>query len=201
MILKLLRKYTQLSDEQIVEKYQSGHDVYYAALLFERYNEMTVSLALSYLKNETDAEDAVMESFEIMVADLKKAEVKNFGGWYYSVVRNHLLKVKRKREKRSNVDLIEGYHDSAGEDSKFESIFNDDQTDGDKLIDETLKELKPMQAKCLQLFYLDGKSYKEIVSELKISEKEVKSHVQNGKRKMKIILENKNVKSIDEIAF
>ena len=200
MILKLLRKYTQLSDEQIVEKYQSGHDVYYAALLFERYNEMTVSLALSYLKNETDAEDAVMESFEIMVADLKKAEVKNFGGWYYSVVRNHLLKVKRKREKRSNVDLIEGYHDSAGEDSKFESIFNDDQTDGDKLIDETLKELKPMQAKCLQLFYLDGKSYKEIVSELKISEKEVKSHVQNGKRKMKIILENKNVKSIDEIS-
>jgi len=200
VILKLLRKYTQLSDEQIVEKYQSGHDVYYAALLFERYNEMTVSLALSYLKNETDAEDAVMESFEIMVTDLKKAEVKNFGGWYYSVVRNHLLKVKRKRERYSSVDLIEGYHDSAGEDAKFESIFNDDQTDGDRLIDETLKELKPMQAKCLQLFYLDGKSYKEIVSELKISEKEVKSHVQNGKRKMKIILENKNVKSIDEIS-
>jgi len=200
VILKLLRKYTQLSDEQIVEKYQSGHDVYYAALLFERYNEMTVSLALSYLKNETDAEDAVMESFEIMVADLKKAEVKNFGGWYYSVVRNHLLKVKRKREKHLSVDLVEGYHDSAGEDSKFETIFNDDLNDGDVLINETLKELKPLQAKCLELFYLEGKTYKEIVSQLSISEKEVKSHVQNGKRKMKIILENKNVKSIDEIS-
>lgn len=200
MILKLLRKYTQLSDEQIVEKYQSGHDVYYAALLFERYNEMTVSLALSYLKNEADAEDAVMESFEIMVADLKKAEVKNFGGWYYSVVRNHLLKVKRKREKHSSVDLIEGYHDNVGEDSKFETIFNDDLNDGDELINETLKELKPLQAKCLELFYLEGKSYKEIVSKLNISEKEVKSHVQNGKRKMKIILENKNVKSINGIS-
>jgi RNA polymerase sigma-70 factor (ECF subfamily) len=174
--------------------------VYYAALLFERYNEMTVSLALSYLKNETDAEDAVMESFEIMVADLKKAEIKNFGGWYYSVVRNHLLKVKRKREKHSSVDLIEGFHDSAGEDSMFESILNDDQVDGDDLISETLKEMKPMQAKCLQLFYLEGKSYKEIVLNLGISEKEVKSHVQNGKRNMKIILENKNVKSIDEIS-
>jgi RNA polymerase sigma factor (sigma-70 family) len=200
VILKLLRKYTQLSDEQIVEKYQSGHDVYYAALLFERYNEMTVSLALSYLKNEADAEDAVMESFEIMVADLKKAEVKNFGGWYYSVVRNHLLKVKRKREKHSSVDLIEGYHDNVGEDSKFETIFNDDLNDGDELINETLKELKPLQAKCLELFYLEGKSYKEIVSKLNISEKEVKSHVQNGKRKMKIILENKNVKSINGIS-
>lgn len=200
MILKLLRKYTQLSDEQIVEKYQSGFDVYYAALLFERYNEMTVSLALSYLKNETDAEDAVMESFEIMVADLKKAEIKNFGGWYYSVVRNHLLKVKRKREKRSSVDLVEGYHDSAGEDSLFESIMNDDRVDGDDLISETLNEMKPMQANCLKLFYLEGKTYKEIVKNLGITEKEVKSHVQNGKRNMKIILENKNVKSIDEIS-
>lgn len=200
MILKLLRKYTQLTDEQIVEKYQSAHEVYYAAILFERYNEMTVSLALNYLKNETDAEDAVMECFELMIGDLKKAEIKNFGGWYYSVVRNHLLKIKRKREKRSSVDLIEGYHDSAGEDTKFELLFNDDKIDGDELIAETLKELKPIQAKCLQLFYLDGKSYKEIVSQLKISEKEVKSHVQNGKRKMKIILENKNVKSFDEIS-
>ena len=200
MILKLLRKYTQLSDEQIVEKYQSGHDVYYAALLFERYNEMTVSLALSYLKNETDAEDAVMESFEIMVADLKNAEIKNFGGWYYSVVRNHLLKVKRKREKYSSVDLIEGFHDNAGEDSKFQKMFNDDLRDGDELINEALKQLKPLQSQCLQLFYLEGKSYKEVVSKLNISEKEVKSHVQNGKRKMKIILENKNVNSFDEIS-
>lgn len=200
MILKLLRKYTQLSDEQIVDKYQSGYDVYYAALLFERYNEMTVSLALNYLKNETDAEDAVMESFEIMVADLKKADIKNFGGWYYSVVRNHLLKVKRKREKHSSVDLIEGYHDSAGEDPGFKTILNDDRVDGDELISETLNELKPMQGKCLQLFYLEGVSYKEIALKLNISEKEVKSHVQNGKRKMKIILENKNVKSIDEIS-
>ncbi|MEX1193255.1 MAG: sigma-70 family RNA polymerase sigma factor [Brumimicrobium sp.] len=200
MILKLLRKYTQYSDEQLVEKYQADYDVYYAALLFERYNEMTVSLALNYLKNETDAEDATMECFEIMVNDLKGTKVENFGGWYYSVVRNYLLKVKRHREKHYSVDLVEGYHDKADDDIQFENLFNDEKLNAEELINEVLKGLKPMQVKCIKMFYLEGKSYKAIVEALNISEKDVKSHVQNGKRKMKIILENKNVKSIDEIS-
>lgn len=200
MILKLLRKYTQYSDEQLVKKYQADKDVYYAALLFERYNEMTVSLAINYLKNETDAEDAAMECFEIMVKELTNTKVENFGGWYYSVVRNYLLKAKRHREKRYSVDLIEGYHDQADDDIQFEKIFEGDKVNAEEILEKILDELKPMQAKCVKLFYLENNSYKVIAKNLKISEKEVKSHVQNGKRKMKIILENKNVNSINEIS-
>lgn len=108
MLLQLLRKYIQYSDEALVKKFQASMDSYYAGLLFERYNEMTVSLALGYLKNEDDAEDAVMDCFEILFRDLKTAEVKNFGGWYYSVVKNHLLKLKSKRRKLEGDELIEG---------------------------------------------------------------------------------------------
>ncbi|MDX1653351.1 MAG: sigma-70 family RNA polymerase sigma factor [Brumimicrobium sp.] len=200
MILRILRKYKQLSDAQLVDKFQTTKDIYYAALLFERYNEMTVSLALNYLKNETDAEDATMECFELMSKDLKETEVQNFGGWYYSLVRNYLLKVNRKKGAQPHYDLIEGYHDRFEDDEGFKEIFSDERVDGEKIIQEVLLELKPLQARCIELFYLNGKSYKEITTILSISENEVKSHVQNGKRKMKILLESKNVKSIDKIS-
>lgn len=201
MLLQLLRKYVQYSDEALVKKFQASMDSYYAGLLFERYNEMTVSLALSYMKNESDAEDAVMDCFEILFKDLKTAEVKNFGGWYYSVVRNHLLKLKRKRRKLSGDELIEGYHDqSEDEEGLFEQLFDNRNEEIEKLIEETMKMLKPEQESCVKAFYMEEKSYKEIAKEFKISENTVKSNIQNGKRKLKIELEKRNVKSVHEIS-
>ena len=201
MLLQLLRKYIQYSDEALVKKFQASKDSYYAGLLFERYNEMTVSLALSYLKNESDAEDAVMDCFEILFKDLKTAEVKNFGGWYYSVVRNHLLKLKRRRRKLSGDELIEGYHDQdKDEDGLFEQLFDNQDEEVEKLIEEVMKTLKPEQEECVKAFYMEDKSYKEISKALNLPEKTVKSNIQNGKRKLKIELEKRNVKSVHEIS-
>ena len=199
MLLQLLRKYAQYTDEDLVKKFQASKDSYYVGLLFERYNEMTVSLALNYLKNETDAEDAVMECFEILLDELKKTEVKNFGGWYYSIVRNHLLKVKRRRKKQQGDELVEGIYKEKGE-GLFALLFDNKEEEMSQLVAALLGTLKPDQSRCIEAFYLNDKSYKEIARELSISEKEVKSHLQNGKRKLKIELEKRNVKSINEIS-
>ncbi len=198
MILQLLRKYTQLSDEDLVKKYQSSNDAYYAALLFDRYNELTVSLAMSYLKNEADAEDATMECFELIVNDLRKTEVENFGGWYYSVVRNYLLKVKRRRQKLVQEDNIETRLEV--DDESWQQLFDSSEEVLTEYLNELLETLKDDQRICIQRFYLDGKSYKEIEQLENIPEKKVKSHIQNGKRKLKIELDKRNVKSINEIS-
>ena len=198
MILQLLRKYTQLSDEELVKKYQSSKDVYYVALLFERYNELTVSLSMSYLKNTVDAEDATMECFELMVSDLKGTQISNFGGWYYSMVRNHLLKVKRKRSKTVQEDDIEQRLES--DDETWEKVFTSGDESLQSYVKELLGSLKKEQRICIEHFYLEGKSYKEIENIENIPEKKVKSHIQNGKRKLKIELEKRNVKSFNEIS-
>lgn len=198
MILQLLRKYTQLSDEDLVQKYQSSKDVYYVALLFDRYNELTVSLSMSYLKNTTEAEDATMECFELMVKDLKSTDVSNFGGWYYSMVRNYLLKVKRKRQRMIQEYDVERRLDR--DDDSWRDVFNSGDEDLQVYVKELLTGLKPEQRICIERFYLDGKSYKEIETIEKIPEKKVKSHIQNGKRKLKLELEKRNVKSFDEIS-
>ncbi len=48
--------------------------------------------------------------------------------------------------------------------------------------------LKNNQKMCLGMFYLEGKSYADIAMELNFSLKDVKSHIQNGKRNLKLKL-------------
>ena len=44
------------------------------------------------------------------------------------------------------------------------------------------------QRVCIQLFYYEDKSYREIADETGYSDKEVKSYLQNGKKKLEKLL-------------
>lgn len=206
MLLALLRKYSEYSDEKLVEKYQKSLDTYYVALLFDRYNELTVSMSMSYLKNKMDAEDATMDCFETLTKDLKDVKVENFGGWYYSVVRNLLLKYKRQNKRVFNAASgdysSESFHieNENKTEIDLESLFEQEgNKDLSSLIEELLEEIKTEQADAVRKFYLEKKSYQEIANEMSTTEKKVKSWIQNGKRNLKIKLENKNINSSHEI--
>jgi RNA polymerase sigma-70 factor (ECF subfamily) len=58
-------------------------------------------------------------------------------------------------------------------------------------LDQAIIELKPDQKQCIMLFYIEEKSYQQIVEMTAYTLKEVKSHIQNGKRNLKISLEKK----------
>jgi RNA polymerase sigma-70 factor (ECF subfamily) len=52
-----------------------------------------------------------------------------------------------------------------------------------------MEQLGESQRKCIELFYLEEISYKEVSIMTGLSMNEVKSHIQNGKRNLRIILE------------
>ncbi|MEZ4917135.1 MAG: sigma factor-like helix-turn-helix DNA-binding protein, partial [Chitinophagales bacterium] len=58
----------------------------------------------------------------------------------------------------------------------------------------SLKDLKENQQMCLRMFYLEGMSYADIVEKTNYTLNEVKSNIQNGKRNLKIKLEEKGVR-------
>ena len=58
------------------------------------------------------------------------------------------------------------------------------------LIQEAFKKLKNPQQKCMTLFYLEDKSYKEIEEKTEYTLNQIKSYLQNGKRKLKILIES-----------
>lgn len=57
------------------------------------------------------------------------------------------------------------------------------------LLETALEDLNEKQKTCIKLFYLENKSYQEITNLLGISNMEVKSFIQNGKRNLKLKLE------------
>jgi RNA polymerase sigma-70 factor (ECF subfamily) len=59
-------------------------------------------------------------------------------------------------------------------------------------LEEVLPLLKMDQRICIELFYLKEQSYQQISESLKMSLMQVKSAIQNGKRNLKIRLEERN---------
>ena len=58
-------------------------------------------------------------------------------------------------------------------------------------LNEAIDAIKDDQRVCIKLFYLGNKSYEEISQTTGFTFKQVKSHIQNGKRNLKIYLTEK----------
>jgi RNA polymerase sigma-70 factor (ECF subfamily) len=56
-------------------------------------------------------------------------------------------------------------------------------------LNRAIDSLNDEQKLCIELFYLRDLSYKEITDQTGMNESKVKSHIQNGKRNLKIFLE------------
>jgi RNA polymerase sigma-70 factor (ECF subfamily) len=53
-------------------------------------------------------------------------------------------------------------------------------------LESAIERLEPRQKKCIELFFLQEKSYAEIVAETGFEMLQVKSYIQNGKRNLQI---------------
>lgn len=102
------------------------------------------------------------------------------------VARNHCLMQLRDR----NIFIqVEEKNELAAEWSDKEEMLAKEQSLS--LLESTLNELNEAQKTCLILFYLQKKSYQEIVDATGYNLLQVKSHIQNGKRNLKILVEKK----------
>lgn len=180
------RRYQKYSNEQLIAAYQKTSDKTIVGILYKRYAHKVLGLCLNYLKNLQDAEDAVMELFIHLTEELKKHDIENFEPWLFFVCRNFCLKKLRKNLSKKNaaiseineevfVEFIEE-KDHYSEEERLEALSN------------AVNQLKEDQKRCIVLFYFEKKSYKEIETQTSYSLKEIKSHIQNGKRNLKNLL-------------
>ena len=156
--------------------------------LYERYAELIYALGLRYLGTPQRAEDAGMEIWAVLLEKLPQHEVTNFRSWLQTTVRNHCL-MQLRREKRDPL------RQSAGELVQSDRLLHpsgeptEDSPDTRALYG-CIKKLKAEQKRCIQLFYLsEGESYQTIAEQLQLTVGRVRSHIQNGRRNLKICLE------------
>lgn len=181
-----------LTDEQLVKRYSQSHDQDVIGVLFERYTHLLFTVCYKYLQNDAEAEDTVMFVFEKLFEELKKTEVLNFRSWVYTLCKNQCL--MQLRQRKSNDAAKEKMLAQLDEEiMEFESDLHLINGGSDehriRYLETALGELKNEQRQCIELFYINQKSYKEVELITGLTYNEVKSHLQNGKRKLKQIIE------------
>jgi RNA polymerase sigma-70 factor (ECF subfamily) len=185
---------SSLNDEEILGLYKQSRDKKLLGELFKKHALMVFTVSMKYLKNEDDANDAVMNIFEKLIKDIHQHQPENFKAWLYTLTKNHCLMILRKPSKESTLDFKE--NTDGFMESDFFLHLSDEGKDKEEqlqILEKALPELKTQQRTCIELFYLKGKSYEEIAKQEKLSLNEVKSAIQNGKRNLKIILNKKGL--------
>jgi RNA polymerase sigma factor (sigma-70 family) len=175
------------SDEELIEKYKKENSNFYLGELFERYIRFVFLICMKYLKDEEISKDISMQVFEKLTDDLLRFEVKNFKSWLHVVVRNSCF--MHLRADKHTVSLsVEAKNDllkNMETDDESHLIENDPKEIRLKQLEQAISSLDEDQKKCIELFYLKEKSYKEVTELTGFSMNLVKSHIQNGKRNLK----------------
>lgn len=183
-----------LTDEDLVRAYRASGDKTLVGELYVRYSHLVYGLCLNYFRDKEIARDAVLVLFEKLFEALKKNEPDNFKIWLTFVARNHCISELRKMKTRS--ERAEAYL----REDEFAIIVdpeNPQQENAEKREEKLIKleaavnALGEEQRKCVELFYFQDKSYQEISRLTGFTEKQVKSHLQNGKRNLKQYLEER----------
>lgn len=181
-------KYASCSDPELIRLFKEKNDNSFVGILYQRYGHLVLGLCLKYLKNRDDAQDAVVQIFTNLLSDLKRYDIEYFKSWLYVYSKNFCLMELRKRqsllkkelELKENTHLVVDLNDAAHPEEKEKQIL---------MMEKAIEELNAHQQQCIRLFYLENKSYIEITVLTGYALNDVKSHIQNGKRNLKLKLE------------
>jgi len=186
------RELLSLPDEQLVGRYADTHNKEIIGVLYERYTHLLFTVCYKYLGNDADAEDTVMLVFEKLFELLKKSEINNFKSWIYTITKNECLMHLRHRKSGDRVkdENLRNLESEIMESAHPNHLLS--TGDGEhciRYLETAIGILSPEQKQCIELFYMNEKSYREVEQITGYSYNEVKSHIQNGKRNLKQMLE------------
>ena len=179
-------KYKHIDDQQLLLYFYEDKNNEWLGILLNRYTLLLLGVCMKYLKNEEEAKDSVQQVFLKTITELQKYKVDYFKSWVYMVAKNHCL-MKLRNKNNLPVEINEQLHGTADELTDTKRL-----QEKDLLLtkmEQALSQLNMEQQQCVTLFYLHKKSYQEIVADTSFSLLQVKSHIQNGKRNLKIMLE------------
>ena len=189
------RNFRNLPDQELVEKYRSTEDLIFLGELYSRYLHLVYGVCLKFLTDREESKDAVMQIFEKLIIEIPKRSIENFRSWLHVVTKNYCL-MQLRSDKSKNDRFSEWINDTVGFMETTIDLHPLDE-DSDLLyrdLEECIERLKEEQKKCIMQFYFENRCYNEIAADMDLDVKTVKSYLQNGKRNLKLCLEEKNVR-------
>jgi len=183
----LANRHAHISDEELLHLFKKDGNNDWLGILLQRYSVLLVGVCMKYLREEEAAKDAVQQVFVKALTELdKQYRIENFGGWLYRIAINFCL-----NQLRNQKHLVRDYPFSRMPDGEEEEeALHWEKIKDYENLESAISSLKKEQEVTIRMFYYEHKSYQEIAEQTGYSIKMVKSYIQNGKRNLKIKLEN-----------
>jgi RNA polymerase sigma factor (sigma-70 family) len=147
-----------VDDQQHIDRVLGGTSAF--TPLVRRHQQTVCAVAMSVLKQEDDARDAVQQGFLLAYSNLSKFRGDaSFSTWLCRIVINEALRIGRQRKNRT----LEEWDEKLPEASPVvnEALANFLQADRAKIIRNFFALMPAREALVLQLFYLEEQSVKE----------------------------------------
>lgn len=178
------------SDEELLAHYRRTGEAHFLGQLYERYMTMVYGVCLNILRDAHAAEDAVIGIYEELVDKAQTHPVSSFRGWLYVVARNYCL-MELRRQKRAPTDYHAPekmvHYDAVTFPDDFELTYPNNA----QRLQHCLQALPSKQRFCIQQFYLEDRSYRDIAQEMGEEVGKIRSYIQNGRRNLRLCIEKK----------
>lgn len=152
--------------------------------LIDRYADMVYRLALTEVKNKTDAEDIFQEVFIRLLKNLHKLDSEEHAkAWLIRVTINCARKHFASYWNR-NVDFITEDTDMGKESEELETLL-----EGEGPVLEAVRRLPEKYRIVVHLFYFEDFSVSEVSKILKTTENTIKTQLHRARKLLKEMLE------------
>ena len=182
------RNSSGMTDAELLSAYKATGDRSWLGDLLERYTLLLLGVCMKYLKDEEAARDMVQQVHLKALTAWDKYPVEYVKSWLYSVARNECL--MRLRSAGNRIADVDDMAERLPADEPSEERLREQEVRMDT-VEAAMALLPEHQRTCIMQFYLEDRSYRQIADRTGFSMKEVKSHLQNGKRNLRIIIEKK----------
>ena len=188
-------KSNQEPDEKLLDDFRESGDLEILGLLYQRYMHLVYGVCLRYFKDREKAQDGVMQIFEKLIVEIPGHQIQKFKSWLYVLTKNFcLMEIRSEKTRGLKMDRLRAEQEFSVESREELHPIDEEGAEQDKVLRDCIENLKQEQKECIQLFFFESKSYREICVILAMDEKKVKSYLQNAKRNLKICLEEHDVK-------
>jgi len=177
----------ELTDEELLNRYKETGKSDFFGQLYNRYLPLVYGLCLKYLQDADKAQDAVMEIFENLLPKVSNYEIKVFKTWLYTVVKNHCFHLLKENRREIVVDFDSNLMES---DIVLTLLDEDTNDEREAVLNKCMDKLPEPQKVSVRKFFFEEMSYADIVEATGYNLKSVKSYIQNGKRNLRICIEN-----------
>ena len=171
--------------------FKESGDIDHLGKLYQRYMDLVFGVCLKYFKEAERSKDAVMDIFDELNTKLRQHEVDNFKGWLHVLARNHCLMQLRSPRNMKTTEFNPAFMQS-GQNTHLnhEAL---DKEENYKKLEQCIELLPAEQKQTVELFYLEKKCYNEIAAITGHEWSKVRSYIKNGKRNLKICMEEKQL--------